>query len=163
AAPTADRASRSRRGRRDTPLSPHHGRARSGCAPARGRVSTSHHAADRVRPGAEDRRRRSHGRAAGGDRMARLVRRPVRRAREPASPADAAWVSPRLEYAVSVATRLSAEAQDGVTLSASEFDGGRLDWSSFDINDTRTVDTTGDKPFAPVNETTVPSPVTFPG
>src|SRR5262245_52438163 len=82
---------------------------------------------------------------------------------EPASPADDAWVSPRLEYAVSVATRLSAEAQDGVTLSASEFDGGRLDWSSFDINDTRTVDTTGDKPFAPVNETTVPSPVTFPG
>ncbi len=82
---------------------------------------------------------------------------------EPGSPADDAWVPPRLEYAVSVATRLSALPQDGVTLSASEFDGGRLDWSSFDINSTRTIETTGDRTFAPVNETTVPSPVTFAG
>ncbi len=82
---------------------------------------------------------------------------------EPATAADDAWVPPRLEYAVSVATRLSAQPQDGVTLSASEFDGGRLDWSSFDINTTRLVDTTGDTPFTALNETTIPSPVTFGG
>jgi hypothetical protein len=82
---------------------------------------------------------------------------------EPGSAADDAWVPPRLEYAVSVATRLSAAPQDGVTLSASEFDGGRLDWSSFDINTTRAIDTTADHSFVPVNETTVPAPVTFRG
>ena len=82
---------------------------------------------------------------------------------EPASTADDAWVPPRLEYAASVAARLSAQPQDAVTLSASEFDGGRLDWSSFDINTTLTIDTTGIQSFAPLNEITVPSPVTFSG
>ena len=80
---------------------------------------------------------------------------------EPATPADDAWIPSRLEYAVSVGTRLSD--QEPVTLSASEFDGGRLDWSSFDVNAAFTLDSTGDKPFAAVNEATVPSPVTFRG
>jgi hypothetical protein len=82
---------------------------------------------------------------------------------EPANEADDAWTAPRLEYAVSVSTRLSAQPQDGVTLSASEFDGGRLDWSSFDVNDTFSIDTTGDDRFGALVETTVPSPVTFRG
>lgn len=82
---------------------------------------------------------------------------------EPATAADDAWTPARLEYGVSVATRLSDQPQDGITLSASEFDGGRLDWSSFDVNRKFTIDTTGDRTFEPLNETTVPAPVTFPG
>lgn len=82
---------------------------------------------------------------------------------EPASPADDAWTPSRLEYAVSVSTRLSAQPQDGVTFSASEFDGGQLDWSSFDLNGKFNIDTTGDHTFVALNETTVPSPVTFRG
>ena len=82
---------------------------------------------------------------------------------EPASPADDAWTPSRLEYAVSVSTRLSAQPQDALTFSASEFDGGRLDWSSFDVNGEHNIDTTGDHTFVALNETTVPSPVTFRG
>ncbi len=82
---------------------------------------------------------------------------------EPASPADDAWTPSRLEYAVSVSTRLSAQPQDALTFSASEFDGGRLDWSSFDLNGKFNIDTTGDHAFVALNETTVPSPVTFRG
>lgn len=80
---------------------------------------------------------------------------------EPSQPADDAWIPSRLEYAVSVGTRLSA--QEPLTLTATEFDGGRLDWSSFDVDAAFTVDSTGDQPFAAVNEATVPSPVTFRG
>lgn len=82
---------------------------------------------------------------------------------ELAGPEVDAWVPSRLEYAVSVAARLSVQPQDGITLSASEFDGGRLDWSSFDVNNTFNIDTTGDQTFVPLNETTVPAPVTFRG
>jgi hypothetical protein len=82
---------------------------------------------------------------------------------EPTTPADNAWTPPRLEYAVSVAARLSAPAQDAMTLSATEFDGGRLDWSSFDVNGKFAIDTTGDAAFAPLNEVTVPAPVSVPG
>lgn len=80
---------------------------------------------------------------------------------EPSQPADDAWVPSRLEYAVSVGTRLSA--QEPVTLTATEFDGGRLDWSSFDVDATFSVDSTGDQPFVAINELTVPAPVTFRG
>jgi len=80
---------------------------------------------------------------------------------EPSQPADDAWIPSRLEYAVSVGSRLSA--QEPVTLTATEFDGGRLDWSSFDVDATFNVDSTGDQPFVAVNEATVPSPVTFRG
>jgi hypothetical protein len=82
---------------------------------------------------------------------------------EPATSADDAWTPSRLEYAVSVATRLSAAPQDGLTLSANEFDGGQLDWSSFDLDGKFSIDTTGDQPFTPLNETTMPSPVTIRG
>lgn len=82
---------------------------------------------------------------------------------EPASLADDAWTPSRLEYAVSVATRLSTAAQDGLTFSANEFDGGQLDWSSFDLESKFSIDTAGDQRFGPLNETTIPSPVTFRG
>jgi hypothetical protein len=82
---------------------------------------------------------------------------------EPANPADDAWTPSRLEYAVSVSARLSAQAPDALTLSASEFDGGRLDWSSFDWNSANTLNTTGDAAFVPLNETTIPAPVSFHG
>jgi hypothetical protein len=82
---------------------------------------------------------------------------------EPANAADDAWTPSRLEYAVSVSTRLSAQPQDAMTLSATEFGGGRLDWSSFDINAKFKMDTTGDHSFAPINEVTIPAPVTFRG
>ncbi len=82
---------------------------------------------------------------------------------EPATPADDAWTAPRLEYAVSVGTRLSAQASDALTLSASQFDGGRLDWSSFDVNTQLSVDTTGDSGFSSFSDSTIPSPVSFPG
>jgi hypothetical protein len=45
----------------------------------------------------------------------------------------------------------------------SEFDGGRLDWSSFDVNGKFNIDTNDDHIFVALNETTVPSPVTFRG
>jgi hypothetical protein len=51
---------------------------------------------------------------------------------EPAGAADEAWNAPRLEYALSVGTRLSASPQDDMTLSATEIDGP-IDWSSFDV------------------------------
>jgi hypothetical protein len=82
---------------------------------------------------------------------------------EPASPADDAWTPSRLEYAVSVSARMSAQPQDALTFSASEFGGGRLDWSSFDVDGEFTIDTTGDQAHVALNETTVPSPVTFRG
>jgi hypothetical protein len=82
---------------------------------------------------------------------------------EPSSPADDAWTPSRLEYAFSVATRLSPQSQDALTFSASEFDGGRLDWSSFDVNNKFNIDTTGDRTFVALNERTVPSPVSFRG
>lgn len=82
---------------------------------------------------------------------------------EPGAPSQDAWMPSRLEYAVSVATRLSADPQDALTFSASEFDGGRLDWSSFDINKTAGVDTTGDVYPIALTETTMPAPVSFHG
>ncbi|MEO8333644.1 MAG: hypothetical protein ABI664_01640 [bacterium] len=79
------------------------------------------------------------------------------------APASDPWNPARLEYAVSVGTRLSAIASDEVTLSASEFDDGRLDWSNFDLDAQASLGTAGDTPFVALAETTIPSPVTFRG
>jgi len=81
---------------------------------------------------------------------------------EPDSASDA-WVPQRLEYAVSVSARLSAQAPDELTLSASEYGGGRLDWSSFDANTAQKVDSTGDKSFKTLTELTIPAPVSIRG
>lgn len=74
-----------------------------------------------------------------------------------------AWNAPRLEYAASVAARLSTAAPDSVTLSADEFDGGRLEWSSFDVDDAFAIDTTGDAAFARLDARVIPAPVSVPG
>ena len=78
---------------------------------------------------------------------------------EPTGTGSDGWTPDRLEYAVSVAGRLSAQAADTVTLSASEFCGGRLDWSDFDSNQTFQITTTGDHGFIALKETTIPAPV----
>ena len=63
---------------------------------------------------------------------------------EPAGPADDAWNPPRLEYALSVGARLSANAADEMTFSATEIDGP-IDWSSFDVNTQASLTTAADQ------------------
>lgn len=82
---------------------------------------------------------------------------------EPTGPADDAWQPARLEYAVSVAARLSAQPQDTLTYSAAEFGGGRLDWSGFDVDGRDRLDTTGDQGAVAVSKTVIPSPVVVRG
>src|SRR4029450_2405856 len=81
---------------------------------------------------------------------------------EPGGTADDAWNPPRLEYALSVGARLSANAGDEMTYSASEIDGP-IDWSSFDVNTQALLTTAADQGFASIVESTIPAPVTFPG
>ncbi|MDM0109518.1 hypothetical protein QTH97_31650 [Variovorax sp. J22R24] len=80
----------------------------------------------------------------------------------PDAPGDA-WQPSRLEYAVSVAARLSDRPEDEFALTAAEFDDGRLDWSSFDRNLEVRMGTDGDRKLSSVVETTVPAPVGFRG
>ena len=84
-------------------------------------------------------------------------------ASEPENASSDAWVPDRLEYAVSVAARLSPQPVDEVTLSASEFDDGKLEWSSFDINAEVNMGTDADHAAVSIVETTVPAPVSFRG
>ena len=65
---------------------------------------------------------------------------------EPGGNTDDAWNPPRLEYALSVGARLSANAGDEVTYSASEIDGP-IDWSSFDVNNQALLTTAADQGF----------------
>jgi len=81
---------------------------------------------------------------------------------EPAHPGDDAWNPSRLEYAVSVGARLSANAQDDMTFSATEIDGP-IDWSSFDLNPQASLTTTADQSVTSLVETTIPVPVNFAG
>jgi len=84
-------------------------------------------------------------------------------ATEPGQPSGDAWVADHLEYAVSVAGRLSQDPLDEVTLSANELDDGHLEWSSFDVNLEVNMGTMGDHSAVSMVETTVPAPVTFRG
>ena len=81
---------------------------------------------------------------------------------EPAGTGDDAWNPPRLEYALSVGAKLSANAGDEITYSASEIDGP-IDWSSFDVNGQAFLTTAADQGFTPIVEATIPAPVNFPG
>jgi hypothetical protein len=81
---------------------------------------------------------------------------------EPAVPTDDAWNPSRLEYAVSVGTRLSANTQDDMTFSATEIDGP-IDWSSFDLNTQASLTSTADQSFTSYVEASIPAPVSFPG
>ena len=82
---------------------------------------------------------------------------------EPADAGDEAWIASRMEYAVSIAGRISEKPEDEITLTAAEFDDGRLDWSSFDRNVEVNMGTDGDRSLTAITETTVPAPVTFHG
>lgn len=82
---------------------------------------------------------------------------------EPAAGAADAWQPERMEYALSVAARLSADPFDEVTLTAGEFYEGLLDWSSFDRNLEVNMGTDPDRRFASLVETNVPAPVSFHG
>ncbi len=82
---------------------------------------------------------------------------------EPESAAPDAWLPERMEYAVSIAGRLSPRPEDEVTLSADEFDDGVLDWSSFDVNAEVNMGTAADRTVVAITETTMPAPLTFRG
>jgi hypothetical protein len=81
---------------------------------------------------------------------------------EPAETGDDAWNAPRLEYALSVGARMSANAGDEVTFSASEIDGP-IDWSSFDANPQALLTAATDQGFSPIVEMSIPAPVSLPG
>lgn len=81
---------------------------------------------------------------------------------EPGGPADDAWNPPRLEYALAVGAKMSANPGDEMTFAASEIDGP-IDWSSFDVTSQALLTTPADQDFAAVVESTIPAPVTFPG
>ena len=81
---------------------------------------------------------------------------------EPAHPADDAWNPSRLEYAASVGMRLSADAGDDMTFTATEIDGP-IDWSSFDLNTQASLTTTADQSVASLVEVSIPAPVSFAG
>ncbi len=82
---------------------------------------------------------------------------------EPESAAQDAWLPERMEYAVSIAARLSSRPEDEVTLSAGEFYDGVLDWSSFDVNAEVNVGTAADQTVVAITQTAVPAPLTFRG
>ncbi|MFN8473512.1 MAG: hypothetical protein U0822_15080 [Anaerolineae bacterium] len=70
------------------------------------------------------------------------------------------WLSDRMEYAFSVATRLS----DGeLILTAQEYTEGRLDWYDFDVNAEVTLGAAADTPATPIARAVMPAPVTFRG
>jgi len=81
---------------------------------------------------------------------------------EPIGPSDDAWNPSRLEYALSVGTRLSANAQDDMTFSATEVDGP-IDWSAFDVDAQTSLTTSADLSSSSLVEVTIPAPVNFPG
>ena len=74
--------------------------------------------------------------------------------------ATASWVTDRLEYAFSVATRLS----DGeCTLTAKEYFDGHLDWEDFSINAEVSMGAANDQAIGRTTTTLIPAPVNFRG
>lgn len=82
---------------------------------------------------------------------------------EPGAPDADAWMPERMEYAMSVAARMSAAPADEKPLTAAEFYDGHVDWSSFDLDLEVNLGTAADSPVTPIVETTVPAPITFRG
>ena len=73
---------------------------------------------------------------------------------------SSAWVSDRLEYACSVATRLD----DGeCTLTAQEYSDGHLDWEDFSINAEVSLGAANDDAMRQTTATVIPAPVNFRG
>jgi hypothetical protein len=79
------------------------------------------------------------------------------------APAQDAWQRERMEYAFSVAARVSEDALGERTLSAAEYFEGRLDWHAFDVNAEVTLGATADRPGASVVRTVIPAPVSYRG
>jgi hypothetical protein len=70
------------------------------------------------------------------------------------------WVTDRLEYSCSVATRVS----DGeCTLTASEYFDGHLDWEDFSINAEVSMGAANDRAIVQTTTTVIPAPVNFRG
>lgn len=82
---------------------------------------------------------------------------------ESGSDTDGAWIPERLEYAVSVAGRLSLQPLGEKTLTAAELYKGHVDWSDFDVNLEVSMGTQSDRKFRSLVQTTVPAPVSFRG
>jgi hypothetical protein len=70
------------------------------------------------------------------------------------------WLPERMEYAFSVATRLS----DGeCILTAKEYFDGKLDWHAFDANPEVTLGAATDPASTEITRTVIPAPVSFRG
>jgi hypothetical protein len=70
------------------------------------------------------------------------------------------WLPERMEYAFSVATRLS----DGeCTLTAQEYFDGHLDWYAFDANPEVTLGAATDNASTEITRTVIPAPISFRG
>ena len=82
---------------------------------------------------------------------------------EPAAPDADAWMPERMEYAMTVAARMSEELGGEKPLTAVEFYDGHVDWSSFDLDYHANLGTEGDRTVNSIVDTTVPAPVTFRG
>jgi hypothetical protein len=78
---------------------------------------------------------------------------------EPA-PGESCWVPERMEYAFSVAGKLSDEE---VPLTAREYAGGTLDWHDFDANFEVNIGAADDNVIKQITSTTIPAPVSFRG
>lgn len=79
---------------------------------------------------------------------------------DPDADANSAWNPERMEYRFAVA----AEGQNGeITLSAPEYHGGRLDWYDFDVASGESLGTQADGESSDVDETLLPTPVSFHG
>jgi hypothetical protein len=73
---------------------------------------------------------------------------------------NSSWLPERMEYAFSVATRLS----DGeCTLTAQEYFDGHLDWYSFDANPEVSLGAGTDNPSREITHSVIPAPVSFRG
>jgi hypothetical protein len=82
---------------------------------------------------------------------------------EPSTDARTAWLPERLEYAVTVAGRLSDDPFDEFSLTAAEVYEGHLDWSDFDLNREVNLGTAGDRRHTTLTQTVIPAPVNFRG
>lgn len=71
-----------------------------------------------------------------------------------------AWLSDRMEYGFSVATRLGDHE---LALTAKEYHGGHLDWYAFDVNPDVSLGAAGDTVSTDVTRTAIPAPVSFRG
>ena len=74
--------------------------------------------------------------------------------------AGSCWIPERMEYAFTVAGRLS----DGeVPLTAQEYFAGNLDWYDFDVNFEVSLGAANDNATSQIVQTVIPAPVTFRG